>query len=619
MNVLLFSLRWVFFIALLWSACISVRNVLHLKVNFAPVVTICAIGLAVYFGGLWGCLRPVTYVLILLCLLSLALRLFRLKKSPPVWSGIPLIEGCYVLGMLIFFGILCHDTLAHYDNFTHWALVVKEMLITHAFPTADSVLISFTNYPTGTASWIYFVCTVVGRGENSMIMAQGLLIFAALYAVYGVIEERRRFLLTGALTTGLCLLSLFNFSVRINNLLVDFLLPVLTLAAISIIYRYRREPESLYLLPVLGFLVVVKSTGIIYAAVAMLYLIFTLVKYSIHNHFIGKHRWNYLGLFKLWGRGVLSIGCSLLPLLCWNAHTDAAFADVTNKFETDLSLVTASAGGKTPEEITQICQLFWETLTDISQRSTVGILLFQLLALLACIIACGILKKKWCLPKVLLAMDLVLVGYLLGILAMYIYSMPIEEALYLAAFERYSASIVVLFGGVLTICFTVDMEHSFYYRVGEVEEIRSFKSVETKYLYLRGCGACIITIALILTSEYNGMAYQEQINRGGLSNTVKTVVGDNWAQNVDEAHYLVIASDADGLVSNSYLKYVSKYYLRASNVDTISLFDEETFFALLAQYDYLVIVESSAETQALMQQYLGQSGAVGLYDLSPLL
>lgn len=619
MSIVLFAFRWVFLIALLWSACIAVRDFLHLKISFSPVVTLCSIGLAVYFGGLVGMLRPVTYLIILLCLACLIRVLRNFKKSPYVWNGIPFIEGCYLLGMLIFFWILCHSTLIHYDNFTHWALVVKEMLITHAFPTADSVLISFTNYPTGTASWIYFACTIVGHGENSMIMAQGLLIFSAIYSIYGIIEERRRFLLTGALTTGLCLLSLFNFSVRINDLLVDFLLPVLTLAAISIIFRYRKEPESLYLLPIMGFLMVVKSTGIIYAYVIMIYLVYVLIRYSIHSDLLTKHHWNYRALAKLWGRGILSIVFSIFPFICWNAHTDAVFPHIVDKFETNLEVIAASTNDKTPEEIKQICQLFFETLTDISQRSTMGILLFQCLAIVACIIACGFLKKKWALPKALLAANIMLVAYLLGILAMYIFSMPMEEAAYLAAFDRYSSSIVVLFGGILAICLTVDMEHSFYYHVGEVEEIRSFKNVETKYLYLRGCGACLIIIALILTSEYNGMSSQEEAYQDSLSNTVKAVVGDNWSVEVDDANYLVIADDTEDLVSNHYLEYVSKYYLRASNVDTISLFYKENFLSLLSQYDYLVIIESSTETQALMHQYFGVSGDAGIYDLSTLL
>lgn len=615
---LLFILRWAVLIALLWSTCLAVRDFLHLKIGFAPVVTLCAIGLAVFFGGLLGYLRPATYLVIAICTLCLGRVLWHQKKSPMVWRGIPLIEGCYLAGMLAFFWILAHGSLTHYDNFTHWALVVKEMLITHSFPTADSVLIEFTNYPTGVASWIYFVCTIVGNGENSMVMAQGLLIFAALYAIYGVIEERRRFLLTGVLTTGLCLLSLFNYTVRINDLLVDFLLPVLTLAAISIIYRYRKEPESLYLFPIMGFLMVVKSTGIIYSSLAMMYLVFVLVKYSIYTDFVGRNRWNYSGLVKLWVRGILSLTLSILPLVLWNLHTNRVFSDVANKFETDFSAITASSVAKTQEEISLICQIYWETLTDLTQRSTIGILLFQGLAMVACVIARWVLKKKWGLPKVLLAADLVLIAYLLAILAMYIYSMPMEEAIYLAAFDRYSSSIVILFGGVLTITLTTDIERSFYYRVGEVEDIRSFKSVNSKYYYLRGCGTCIILIALILTSEYNGMVYQETLNEDSLSNAVKAVVGDNWSEEIDQSRYLVIAGDDDGQVSNHYLLYVSQYYLRATNVDTIALFYEENFLSLLQQYDYLVIAETSPHTQSLMEQYFGLSGAPGLYDLSPL-
>ncbi len=610
MSIVLFCLGWAVLLSLLWGASTATGWFLALKPCFAPIVTICTISITVYFGGLLGILRPVTYLLVLFCAMALATEANRLRKSPLKWRGIPAIQGLFLLGTLAFGLILSQETLIHYDNFTHWGLVVKEMLITHSFPTAESVLIEFTNYPTGTASWIYFVCTLVGGGENSMIMAQGLLIFAALYAVFGIIEERGRFLLVLTVGTGLSLLTLFNFAIRINDLLVDFVLPVLTLSAIALIYRHRRAPNTalIAVVPILGLLVVVKSTGVIFASVAICYLVYTLVKFTQRR---GERP------LALLGKGLLSIGLCFLPLVGWNIRMATVFAGVSNKFETNLSVVSNGYGGKTAEEIQFICRLFWDTVTDLSQRATLGVLFFQISAIIACIIASRLLKRKWALPRVLVAMDLVLVGYLLGILAMYIFSMPMEEAIYLAAFDRYTSSIVVLFGGVLTICLAVDMEASFHYRVGEVEEMRSFKSVKSKKIYLQSCVACIVLMAIVLTSEYNGMVYQQNLDGDSLTGA-RAVLRDSWEPEVDEARYLVLASDENGWATNYYTHYVAKYYLRASTVDVICLFYEDNFLNLLSQYDFLVIIDTSSQAQDLMERYLGCSGQPGIYDLAGL-
>ena len=55
----------------------------------------------------------------------------------------------------------------HYDNFSHWAVVVKNMLITHRFPDAYSAMIDFKSYPLGSSSFLYYFCSVVGSEEGA--------------------------------------------------------------------------------------------------------------------------------------------------------------------------------------------------------------------------------------------------------------------------------------------------------------------------------------------------------------------------------------------------------------------------------------------------------------------
>ena len=72
-----------------------------------------------------------------------------------------------------------------------------------------------------------------------MLLAQNSLLLACFLAVFGVVREKRRFLLYSFLGMGLSLLSYLNLTVRINNLLVDFLLSLLALSSMA--YSRRRR------------------------------------------------------------------------------------------------------------------------------------------------------------------------------------------------------------------------------------------------------------------------------------------------------------------------------------------------------------------------------------------
>ena len=166
----------------------------------------------------------------------------------------------------------------HYDNFSHWAVVVKYMLVTDRIPDAASAIIDFKSYPLGSSSFLYYVWRIVGNGEGVMLVAQAMLLFASFYAVFGAIRDQKRFLLAALLGLGCSAMAYFNISIRINNLLVDFLLPALALAVIGVLLVERKKffTACLAVLPVLGLLTIVKNTGIFFALLGICVLALSL-------------------------------------------------------------------------------------------------------------------------------------------------------------------------------------------------------------------------------------------------------------------------------------------------------------------------------------------------------
>ncbi|WP_340015088.1 hypothetical protein [Paenibacillus sp. FSL K6-1318] len=583
-----------------------VRKALSLRWEFIPVFVFSSIACLVFLSGLAGQLFTGSLVILIAGLLLYGGRLFlRLRQGASLRMSFSIFQFSFLAGTFVFLLVLFQNQLTHYDNFSHWAIVLKQMLSTDAFPTPDSSLIDFKNYPLGTSSFIYYVCRFMGHSQSVMLLAQGLLIFSCFYAMFGIVSEKKRFLLYAFLGLGLSTLSFFNLTIRITNLLVDFLLPIYALAILAVIYQYRNEIKKacIVVLPLAGLLTIIKSTGVIFAAIGLIFLVYTWLKHK------QKFEWKT-------ALAVVGTICgALIPYFGWSWRMATVFHGIDNKFDVATSGIQA---GKTPEQMQEILWTFLRASTDLTTRPVIGIVIFQLIAIAASIFAIVVLKKKWNLWKALIALDVVLLLYYAGILALYLFSMPLDEAIVLAGFERYASSIVVLFAGGLVLCAAIDLERSFHYRIGEVPDYQSFKTVETKGHYQKGIIGCMAVAATILLSEYNGIVSIAQSYDTTLPYKIHAVTGDRWYSGgqEDNNRYLFYASDRDQQVTNYYMQYVGKYFLYAPHVDGIVLFYEDNMDNLLSGYDYLVVVETDLNAKWLLKKHYGIDMQEGIYKIT---
>lgn len=583
-----------------------VRKTLSLQWEFIPVFVFSSIACIVFFSGLAGQLFMGSLAVMVLGLLAFVVIAFLwLRQGASFRISFSISQLCFLVGSFIFLLVLFQNKLTHYDNFSHWAIVLKQMLSTDAFPTLDSNLIDFKNYPLGVSSFLYYVCRFAGHSQSVMLLAQGLLIFSCFYAMFGIVSEKKRFLLYAFLGLGLSTLSFFNITIRITNLLVDFLLPIYALAILAVVYQYRNDMKRacIVVLPLVGLLTVVKSTGIIFAAIGLIFLVYT---------------WLTHGQKSGWKPALAVVGTicgALIPYFGWSWRMATVFQGVDNKFDVAASGLQI---GKTPEQMREIISLFLRSSTDLTTRPVIGIVIFHLVAIAASVFAVVVLKKKWNLWKALIALDIVLLLYYAGILALYLYSMPLDEAIRLAGFERYASSIVVLFAGGLVLCAAIDLERSFHYKIGEVPDYRAFKSFETKGYYQKGIIACIAIAATILLSEYNGIVSIAKSYDTTLPHKIYAVTGDRWYKGgqEDNHRYLFYASDRDQQVTNYYMQYVGKYFLYAPKVDGIVLFYEDNMDNLLSGYDYLVVVETDSDAKRLLKKHYGIDMQEGIYKIT---
>lgn len=627
MDIVLTGLRFFVFLLSVLGYVLVIRIKLNITEKSSWIFVFATIGCTVYFAGL---LHVLLYAVILIFAGGIGLFLwFAIKKQLSAvfhLRALNILNIAFCIAIGVIFASLVDTNYIHYDNFSHWGLVVKYLLMYNAFPDASSAIIDFKTYPLGTSALIYYFCRIAGQSQGVMLLGQALPLFACFYAMFGVIRDTKRMLLVGLL--GLCCstMTFFNISIRINNLLVDFLLPLLALSALASMFACRRNFKMACLtsVPMLALLLVSKNSGIFFAVICYIYLLSLAPgakkqqpKYPKQNKFIHLRKGFRLPAPIL---GLLTIAASLTTLAMWDYHTSTVFQGELTKHTMSAENFSSVYGQKTPQVISNIIHNFLNAVFSLDSLSTKGILLFNVLALGAFLVARLMFKKRWNLWKWLVALDLAVLLYYIGILAMFLFTMPTAEALILAGFERYASSMVVFFIGALAICTVNDVENSFYVQQGEKRNYMAFKSLSTKNAYEFATTAFVGLTVVVLLSEVNGMNSMKLSYADSIPAQVEALVGDNWSQ-TNNQKYLFYATDTDSQISDYYLQYVGKYFLFSPNVDAVDTLDPDTFQNTLSQYDYLVVVEEDGAISDFIHSHQSTertATVVGVYRVDDL-
>ncbi len=601
LRVMMFSISMIGYI-------VASRKWLKISNFSSYIVVFCCIALVVFFSGMISSLELSTYLIFILGLILFLY--FGIKEkafNKIAIESISLIHIAFVLIGSVMCIILLNTNFIHYDNFSHWGTVVKYMLSTNEFPTATTTLIEFSDYPLGASSFIYYVCKIVGNTQGIMLFGQAILIFAAFYAMFDIIKEKKRMLLYVVLALGLCTTSVFNLSIRMNNLLVDFLLPILAVSALSLIYSNRNHLDKLWIqiIPIVGLLLVVKNTGIFFIFTVFCYLGFVVIRNCVR----GETRNNIKKLLYCGSTIVLGV----LPLLIWNSYHHLKFAGVDTKFNMSQSNMEQVVSSKTPEQIQDILDTFLSTSLDISNQATFMFILINVVGIIAYIIVKNKINTKVYFLRVLLFTDILVVVYYIGLLGMYVFLMPLDEALRIAGFERYVCSIAIYQIGCLMLCITVDIERSFYITMGNVYNPRGFKSIYTKNIYQKSTVLGVLFATMILTSEINGLNYIKNQYESSLPGRVSNVIEEN-KNTPNNDTYLVYASNENEQVTSYYLQYICRYMLFTPNVDAIDSIGSD-LLVTLNEYDYFIIFESDHEIKSMMKQQFGIVVTEGIYKI----
>ncbi len=435
-----------------WGYSFLLHRFARIRSWFVPVICMSGTGLILYLGALSDILPQTADLILAGGLAGTACFLVFLLCGKICIPRPGLIHLCFCIGAAVFAGLSLTMKLTHYDNFSHWAVIVKYLLSADRLPGADTAIVASRDYPPGSSLLIYYVCRYAGHSQGIMLLAQNSLILACFYAVFGIVKERRRFLLYSFLGMGCAMLSYLNLTIRINNLLVDFLLPLMALASAAVSYRLREGPLKLCLLQavLLGYTGIIKNRAFLRGRGGDL----CICRNGTRSDAACAEAMPAGAADPLWQRGPVS----------WHPAAVCCMADSSGYGSGGLRADgdPGRAGAVRPGG-----GAFSQDATDVSDRAFQAVFLCTALSVSAIIYGRIRLGKWWRLTWILPAVILVTAGYYAGMLYMYLYSMPAEEALRLAGFERYACSAAVLYAGFLLMGAVVDMEHSFAVGIDE--------------------------------------------------------------------------------------------------------------------------------------------------------
>lgn len=147
----------------------------------------------------------------------------------------------------------------HWDEFSHWALALKNLVYTDTLPIVDGPM-KYVDYPPMTTLLEYFVCKILGHSPRAAYLATGITIIAALL-VWIPCQSWAQWPEVSALIIIQYLL-LHVLGHGFANLMVDHVLAVIAAAAILIYFHSQTGRYHILLLaPVLVYLTLTKTIG----------------------------------------------------------------------------------------------------------------------------------------------------------------------------------------------------------------------------------------------------------------------------------------------------------------------------------------------------------------------
>jgi len=530
---------------------------LKMRSDFIPVTIFTGIGLILFMAGLLNVMPEAVKLVSLFSVGSLVYVHWKKKSFENIFSSGMLF---FLLGSVYLAVFLRGMQLEYYDDFSHWGLIVREMLATDRLPNFSSEVIMFQAYPPGTAVVLYFIGKILGDTEGVMLFGQGMLYLSCLAPLFAFVQKKKYI---GWLLIVPATLYFLTGNLGIVALSVDTLLSLLAISGTAIlVYYYRNKKIEEAVFPVMliaVYLNIVKNSGILFVIILVFLYVMLMTKGSL------KKAQARVGA--LW-----IMGMPVLAKFLWDKHVKLVFADTAaSKHAMSVDNYKNIFGEKTTADIKQITNNLFLNSLDIEAT--------EIKILVAAFVAVGLvwyLKKKDAREnargnsvhsdgiekKLLIFMAATYIIYQVGLWATYVFSMPLAEASYLASYNRYNITCIMYLLGVTLLYFLIEMD-------------RLESGQRIKQASLLGISFVLVLLPLFYAKDVVQNVFVKKDYGDTYKTNLRAVVQKYQLNN--EWDYIVYVSDYTEKNSKDYLYYLSCYELQTRYV---TLVDQDTVGSL---------------------------------------
>ena len=278
-----------FFIITIISIVISIK--LRIKTEQAIPIAVIGLIVLVYLTGIAGNLLIGIYVILLLFILSTIYVIYYFIKNEEkrkeifkqqITPGV-LIYGClYILFIILNKNRIFND----YDEFNHWALIIKDMYLNDNFAFKREAITAFNEYPPFTAVFEYIILKFSSSySEDIIIIANNILAISLMMPIFKKVNWNKSIKWVSVILPIMLLIPLIIYSNFYFNILVDGLIGIFIA---YILYQwFTNESNKLYrnISTGLGMIGIslIKSSGIGIAIVLTIIIIIDCIKTNSLN------------------------------------------------------------------------------------------------------------------------------------------------------------------------------------------------------------------------------------------------------------------------------------------------------------------------------------------------
>lgn len=570
-------LRFSLFVFSMTGYLLFFHQKFQIRIEFAPALFCAWTSNLLFLAGL---LNVLPHMVWLLWAGGFFLLVWSWKEKNRMNRRSLLFYGILLCVVVYFFCILQGAHITKYDNFSHWATVVKDMLRENRMPNFEDDVIRFQSYPLGSSLFIYAVCLVTGSSDGCMLWAQLLMQISFLSCMAVFIQKKNRNFVFIFVLFCVWALSVNN---SIYELRVDTLLPLAGVAAFAMIYEEKHNPQrALYHAAGIWILLInIKNSGIFFYAVCLLFFA------VYHNKELKQRKLCFLctGLF-----------APLITMLLWKRHVAFAFSDgMSSKHSMNLAHFEEMAAKKTADDMIGIgVQILKRFLNPESVEVKMMLILSVFLLMMAALLRGQKMMKT---IVVLLASSWgCLAVYTISLYAMYVFSMPMGESARLASYDRYVLSVLIFIFGIAVVVIT-DVART----LAQVQANQIRHSSYMNQVQMFVMAAALFSVALVWQVHKRlPLLYQAPDFDGTKRSLLQQLIQRDGLEEGDSCFIYCNGSDDDA----RYFFYLTRYELWSNDILVVRAEEFQEKQDQIEAYDYLVIWESDEQ----INRYLNQKG-----------